>query len=96
VEYVVQRLGFVPDKVGHGVRTGPLREALKLYALLPWVELRSFDRRSTVPTPEPLEHDARLLDVSSFFSKGAQMPSIAEDVATDRSTLRARTTGSRR
>ena len=50
---VIQRAGYMLDKLGHSDGTGPLREGLKGYASLPWVELRPIRgaRRDTVREP---------------------------------------------
>jgi predicted transcriptional regulator of viral defense system len=56
---VIQRVGYMLDKFGHSDGTGPLREALKRYASLPWVELRPVRGAPRDTVPEPVERDER-------------------------------------
>ena len=54
---VVQRVGYLLDRLGHGDRTGSLHEALSGRGAFPWVELDRKEARDHEFTPPPLERD---------------------------------------
>ncbi len=57
---------------------------------------RDLDLAATTTWRVPLDFLAAGFAGEAFFLNGARMPSIAEEVATDNSTLRCRWVGSRR
>ena len=54
---VVQRLGYLLDRLGHGNRTGLMYDALSGRGAFPWVELDRKETRDPEFTPPPLERD---------------------------------------
>jgi predicted transcriptional regulator of viral defense system len=56
---VVQRLGHLLDRLGHGERTGPLFEALLRRKSIPWVELDPKEASDPDFAPPPQEKDER-------------------------------------
>ena len=56
---VAQRLGHLMEHLGHGSRTGPMREALQRRGSPPWTELDRQEARDPEFSPEPREYDHR-------------------------------------
>ncbi len=56
---VVQRLGYLPDHLGHDELTGPMRESLKARGSLPWTELDRQEARDPDFASEPLQREVR-------------------------------------
>ncbi len=56
---VVQRLGYLLDKLGFGERTGALRETLSQFRPLPWTELEPARAADCTFKREPVERDER-------------------------------------
>ena len=56
---VVQRLGHLLERLGHGSRTGPMLEALQRRGSPLWTELDREDARDPDFAPDPREYDRR-------------------------------------
>ena len=56
---IIQRLGYLLDKIAFKERTGPLREGLERYPSLPWVELEPARTTHKDFMSEPIERDER-------------------------------------
>jgi len=56
---IVQRLGYLLDKLSFGDRTEALREMLSQYRYLPWTELEPARTPARALKPEPLERNKR-------------------------------------
>lgn len=56
---VVQRLGHLLDRLGHGDRAAPMHAALAARGAAPWTELDRREVRDPDFTPEPQERDER-------------------------------------
>jgi len=56
---VVQRLGHLLERLGHGDRAAPMHEALEARAPMPWTELDRNEARDSDFAPAPQERDSR-------------------------------------
>jgi predicted transcriptional regulator of viral defense system len=56
---VVQRLGYLLDRLGHADRAAPMHAALTARGAAPWTELDRQEARDPDFTPEPQERDDR-------------------------------------
>ena len=56
---VVQRLGYLLDRLGHDELTGAMQESLRTRGPLPWTELDRREARDPDLAPEPLQRDVR-------------------------------------
>lgn len=56
---IVQRLGYLLDKLGFGERTEPLCETLSNFRSLPWIELEPVRAAHNDIKREPIERDER-------------------------------------
>ncbi|WP_353642716.1 type IV toxin-antitoxin system AbiEi family antitoxin [Mesorhizobium sp. WSM2239] len=56
---VVQRLGHLLERLGHGGRADPMHTALMARGAAPWTELDRDEARDPDFTPAPQEHDDR-------------------------------------
>lgn len=56
---VVQRLGYLLERLGHGARVAPMRAALNARRVAPWTELDRREARDPDFAPAPLERDSR-------------------------------------
>ncbi len=56
---VVQRLGHLLDRLGHGERAAPMLDALNARAPVSWTELDRKEARDPDFSPEPQERDSR-------------------------------------
>ena len=56
---VVQRLGYLLDKLGFGEQTGTLHGTLSRFRVLPWTELEPARAKTGVLKHEPIERDER-------------------------------------
>jgi len=56
---VVQRLGYLLDKLGFGEQTGALHDTLSRFRVLPWTELEPAGVTTRVIKNEPIGRDKR-------------------------------------
>lgn len=56
---VIQRLGHLLDRLGHGDRTEPMLAVLNKRGVTPWTELDRKEAHDPDFAPEPLERDSR-------------------------------------
>ena len=56
---IVQRLGYLLDKLGFSEQTGALHETLSRFRVLPWTELEPARTKIQVVQHEPIERDER-------------------------------------
>lgn len=56
---IVQRLGHLLDRLGHGALSGPMLKALQARGSMPWAELDRQEARDVNFAAEPREHDSR-------------------------------------
>jgi predicted transcriptional regulator of viral defense system len=56
---VVQRLGHLLDRLGHGAMSGPMLKALQARGTMPWAELDRQEAREPDFTLEPMKRDSR-------------------------------------
>lgn len=56
---IVQRLGYLLDKLGFSEQTGALHETLSRFRVLPWTELEPARQKNHVVKHEPIERDQR-------------------------------------
>lgn len=56
---IVQRLGYLLDKLGFSEQTGALHETLSRFRILPWTELAPARTKIHVVKHEPIERDER-------------------------------------
>lgn len=56
---IVQRLGHLLDRLGHGALSGPMLKALRARGSVPWTELDRQEARDVDFAAEPRERDSR-------------------------------------
>lgn len=56
---VVQRLGYLLDRLGHGDRTEEMRKTLNERGVPPWIELDRKEARDPDFAPEPIERNSK-------------------------------------
>lgn len=56
---IVQRLGHLLDRLGHGALSGPMLKALQARGSMPWAELDRQEARDVNFAAEPRERDSR-------------------------------------
>lgn len=56
---IVQRLGHLLDRLGHGALSGPMLKALRARGSVPWTELDRQEARDADFAAEPRERDSR-------------------------------------
>jgi hypothetical protein len=56
---IVQRLGHLLDRLGHGALSGPMLKALQARGSVPWAELDRQEARDVDFAAEPRERDSR-------------------------------------
>jgi len=56
---IVQRLGHLLDRLGHGALSGPMLKALRARGSVPWAELDRQEARDVDFAAEPRERDSR-------------------------------------